>query len=127
MDSCQVLLVPVFHVFHSSILHILRDDGGGPDSELQCLLCCFHGILCHLEPVLRIFNTKNCKYSNSFRGLLVWLLTNLCSYFSLYANSSLPKMATPPYREFQFGGDGSTGFAPLHGHSTDWSLHNLEM
>lgn len=64
MVRCQILLVPFLHVLHFVILHILRHDGGGSNSKLQHVHCCFHRILYHVEPFLRISNTVNCKWTN---------------------------------------------------------------
>ncbi|RZR84063.1 hypothetical protein BHM03_00010840 [Ensete ventricosum] len=54
VDCRKVLLVPLLHVLHSPLLHILRDDGGGYHSQSQHRRHCFRFLLRNMEPFLWI-------------------------------------------------------------------------
>ena len=61
VDCCQVPLVPVLHVLHTALLHVLWHDGRQLDSERKHSSHRLIGILQHLEPLLRVSNPPTCK------------------------------------------------------------------
>jgi len=62
MDFGEVLLVHVFHVLHTVLLHLLWHDDCGCHTKSPCCFCCCCCILWNLEPLLRICHSTTCKY-----------------------------------------------------------------
>ena len=68
VDSSQILLVPLLHVLHAALLHILRHDGCWPHTELPHCINHFVGILCHLESLLRIHHPPTGKFHHLWQS-----------------------------------------------------------
>lgn len=61
MDCRQILLVSIFYVLHSLVLHLLWHDVCGCDTNTPNCFHCFRCVLWNMEPLFWICDPKNCK------------------------------------------------------------------
>jgi hypothetical protein len=125
VDCCQVPLVPVLHVLHTALLHVLRDDGGWLDSQRNHSGHYLIGVLQRVEPLLRISDPPTCKQLSSWSCKFHFndcLWTSTLHRFLITHDDELK--SSPSlfffFRNCLSGGGGTAGSAQSHGHSTDW-------
>lgn len=129
MDRGEILLVPVFHVLHIVLLHLLWHDGCGCYTKSPCCFNCGCCILWNLEPLFRICHYSTGKFCqpwnafffsmNGFNGCLYvdpHCYFDFCYLFSFMYN-----------RTFLYGGGGTTGHVLWPGLYMGWLPHSLEI
>ena len=127
MDCHHILLVSIFYVLHSLVLHLLWHDVCGCDTNTPNCFHRFRGVLWDMEPVFWICDPKNCK--------CCWLLI---IFLKLGFFSTRPMLMTyttffsfrlylDNFRGFLCGGDGTTGYVQQLGLYMDLLHHSLEI
>jgi hypothetical protein len=106
--GCQVLLVSIFHVFFTIVLHLLWHDSCWRDTKPPH---CFRNYLCilyNMESLFRIHNPTTCEFLHlkffqlQYQQISSVNMTNLFPYAFIFLHG-IDNRGSP------FGGDGTLG------------------